>query len=239
MSNNAHRVVAQRLQSFHGRGGTVAAVRLGCSGCLSTVVSFLAVGLFIGAVVWGVARTLEAPAVAPIAFGPQDGVRAQQKIFGLARRSARGEHVTLTEAEINAFVARHLDPYDLPLREPVIRLRGDDTVEITGHLPRRRLLVESPLGSVVDVLPSAWLERPIWLTVVAHTRVETEPRRVLRLDARRVVIGRQRVPTFLLRLTLDPTSLRLTRISLPGQVQAVRIERGQVLIQTTASPGRT
>jgi hypothetical protein len=214
-------------------------VRLGCSGCLSTVIVFLAIGLFFGATVWGVARTLEAPTAPPIVFSPQDGIRAQQKLFSLGRRNTRGEGVTLTEAEINAFVVRHLDPYDLPLRDPVIRLRGGDTVEITGNLPRRRLLGESPLAALTDVLPSVWLDRPIWLTMVARARVETEPRRVLRLDARRVVIGRQRMPAFLLRLTLDPTSFRLTRIALPAQVQAVRVERGQVVIQTTASPGRT
>lgn len=203
------------------------------------MVVVLTIGLVAGAGVWGVARTLETPALAPVTFGPEDGVRAQQRIFGLARRGARAEPVVLSEAEINAFVRRHLDPNDLPLRDPVIRLRGDDLVEITGSLTRGRLLRESPFASLMDALPASWLERPIWLTVTAQARLETEPRRALRLDARRVVIGRQRVPALALRLVLDPASLKLTHIVLPPDVQAVRIERGRVVIRTTASPART
>jgi hypothetical protein len=66
--------------------------------------------------------------------------------------------------------------------------------------------------------------------------MSTEPRRTVRLDARRVVIGRQRVPRLTLRLLLDPSSLRLTRIALPPNVHTVRVERGRVIIQTTSSP---
>jgi hypothetical protein len=121
----------------------------------------------------------------------------------------------------------------------MIRLRGDDLVEVTGSLPRGRLLRESPLASLADLLPAGWLERRVWLTVTTHVRLEMDPRRALRLDARRVVIGRQRVPALTLRLMLDPTSLKLTRIALPRDVQAVRIERGRAVIRTTSSPGRT
>jgi len=37
---------------------------------------------------------------------------------------------------------------------------------------------------------------------------------------------------------LDPSSLRLMRITLPPHVQTVRIERGRVIIQVTSSPPR-
>src|SRR5438034_1270445 len=123
------------------RDGTVRAVRLG--GCLSTVVGFLAVVLVAAAGGWVVIRLLQAPIVEPVPFSPEDGVRAQQKIVGLVRRSTRAGSVVLSEAEINAFASRHLDPADLPLREPAIRLRGDDLVNIVGTVSLGRLLNES------------------------------------------------------------------------------------------------
>ncbi len=213
-------------------------MRLGCGGCLSTVVVLLAIGLIVAAGGWAVVRSLQAPAVERVPFSPADGVRAQQKIFDLARRAARAGPVVLTEAELNAFVSRHLDPADLPLHDPVIRLRADDVVEIVGIVPLGRLLRESPLAPLADALPAGWLARPVWLTVTTRAGLSTEPRRALRLDARRVVIGRQRVPALVLRLVLEPSSLRLTRITLPPAVQAVRVERGRVLIQATSSPAR-
>src|SRR2546422_8766283 len=205
------------------RDGTVRAVRLG--GCLSTVVGFLAVVLVAAAGGWVVIRLLQAPIVEPVPFSPEDGVRAQQKIVGLVRRSTRAGSVVLSEAELNAFVSRHLDPADLPLREPAIRLRGDDLVNIVGTVSLGRLLNESPLAALAEALPAGWLARPIWLTVGARGRISTEPRRALRLDARRVVIGRQRVPALVLRLMLDPSSLRLMRVTLPRHVQVARVGR--------------
>src|SRR5256712_11061554 len=171
------------------RDGTVRAVRLG--GCLSTVVGFLAVVLVAAAGGWAVIRLLQAPIVEPVPFSPEDGVRAQQKIVGLLRRSTRAGSVVLSEAELNAFVSRHLDPADLPLREPAIRLRGDDLVTIVGTVSLGRLLNESPLA---EALPAGWPARPIWLTVGARGGISTEPRRAPALDARRRVVGRQRGP---------------------------------------------
>ena len=212
-------------------------MRLGCGGCLSTIVVTLALGLGAGLGAWVVARSLQSPAADRVAFSAEDGARAQQKIFELARRGARADTVVLTEAELNAFVRRHLDPADLPLRDAVIRLR-DDIVEIAGTLPLGRLLRESPLAPLADALPAGWLARPVWLTISARGRLEPEPRRTLRLDVRRLAIGRQRVPALALRLVLEPASLKLTRIALPRDVQAVSIERGRVVIQTLSSPGR-
>src|SRR2546429_4707375 len=145
------------------RDGTVRAVRLG--GCLSTVVGFLAVVLLAAAGGGAVIRLLQAPIVEPVPFSPEDGVRAQQKIVGLLRRSTRAGPVVLSEAELNAFVSRHLDPADLPLGEPTLRLRGDDLAEIAGTMPLGRLLQESPLGSLAQALPAGWRARPAWLTV--------------------------------------------------------------------------
>jgi hypothetical protein len=186
-----------------------------------------------------VLRSMEAPGVTPPHFTREDDVRAQQKIVDLARRRPREGTVILTEAELNAFVSRHLDPVDLPLRDTALRLLGDDLVEVAGTTPLGRLLHESPLAPLTPAVPSGWLARPIWVTIRAHATIATEPRRAVRLDMRRVVIGRQRVPAVLLRVLLDPSSLRLMRIALPPEVRTLRIERGRVLIETTSPPPRT
>jgi len=201
-------------------------------------VALLAVGVVAIAGGYGVWRLFQAPAVEPTRFAPDDGVRAQQKMFDLARHRPRAATVVFSEAELNALVSRHLDPADLPLREPVLRLRGDDLVEFVGTTPLGRLLHESSLAALASALPSGWLARPVWLTVAARATITTEPRRALRLDARRVVIGRQRVPAVVLRLVLEPASLRLMRIALPPEVRTVRVERGRVVIETTSPPPR-
>jgi hypothetical protein len=202
------------------------------------VVTLLVAGLLAGAAGWVAVRFLQTPAVERVAFDPADGARAQRKIFDVARRATAGP-VVLSEAEINAFVTRHLDPADLPLRDVVIRLRGENDVEIVGAMPLGRLLRESPLTPLAGMLPGAWLARPIWLRLTVRASVVTEPRHALRLEPRRLAIGRQRVPPTVLRLALDPSSLRLTRITLPPDVRDVRVERGRVVIQTTSSRGRT
>ena len=214
-------------------------MRLGCGGCLSTLLTLTAVGVLSVATGWAVVRSLQTPAVERVSFAPEDGARAQRKLLDLVRGRPRGGPVVLSEAEINAFVSRHLDPADLPLREPVIRLRDAGGVDITGTVPLERLLHESPLGSLTDVLPTHWTARVVWLSVSARARTTAEPRRSFRLDTRRLAIGRQRVPTILLRLLIDPARLGLTRIALPPAVRTVRVESGRVVIETTSPPPRT
>jgi len=188
---------------------------------------------------WAVMRTLQAPAVEATQFTREDGVRAQQKIVDLALHRVRGGTVLFSEAEVNAFVSRHLDPADLPVRDPMIRLRDGDILEIVGTVALGRLVRESPLATLTEMLPAGWLARPLWLSVAARAATSSEPRRTLRLEPQRLLLGRQRVPAFMLRLMLDPSSLRLMRIVLPPEVQTVRIERGRVVIQATSPPART
>jgi len=174
-----------------------------------------------------------------VRFSADDGIRAQRKLLEFARQRAPGGATVISEAEVNAFVTRHLDPSDLPLGDPVVHLRGEDAVEIAGTVSVGRLLHDSPVAPLIEALPTAWQARPLWLTVVAGARVTTNGRRMLRLDPRRLAIGRQRVPAFLLRLVLDPGALRLMRIALPAEVEGVRIELGRVIIERASSPRRT
>src|SRR5262244_3910000 len=97
---------------------------------------------------WVVTRALEAPVIEATRFTREDGVRAQQKIVDLALHRGRRDPVLLTEAEVNAFVSRHLDPAELPVGGPVIRLYDGDALEIIGTVPLGRLVRESPVASL-------------------------------------------------------------------------------------------
>src|SRR5687768_9369702 len=80
----------------------VTAMRLGCSGCLGTVVGLALVAVVVGGAVGAAVRMLADPLV-PIPETTQaDGSRAQRKLFELGRQGRRGEPVILTEGEINA-----------------------------------------------------------------------------------------------------------------------------------------
>jgi hypothetical protein len=228
--------VRRRLRDSEAPGGSVRAVRLGCGGCSSTVLAFIAIAALVALAGWAVTHTLQAPDVEAPRFTREDGVRAQQKILDLALHRVRSGTVLFSEAEVNAFVSRHLDPTELPVRDPTIRLRDGDILEIVGTVALGRLVRESPVGALADMLPAGWLARPLWLSIAARAVMSREPRHTLRLEPRRLLLGRQRVPAFMLRLMLDPSTLRLMRIALPAEIQTLRIERGRVVIQQATSP---
>jgi hypothetical protein len=206
-------------------------------GCVTTLF-VLGLLVSVGAGAWGTARALQDPGDVTVVFSAEDAARAQQKLFRLLRGAAR-ESVVLSEAEVNAFVSRNIDPRDLPFPEPTVFLRAHDVVELAGRVPLGRLLSESPVAPIANLLPSSWLARQISLRLAAQAEFELAPRRQLRLDVREVILGQQRFPTFTLRLLFEPASLRFVRIVLPDAVADVRIESGRAVIQPILSRGRT
>jgi hypothetical protein len=127
---------------------------------------------------------------------------------------------------------------EVPLTGVSVRLPGDDRLEIAGRLPLRVLLSEGPLAGAVQMLPTAWSERPVWVRLRARARVEPSAgglRRYLRLDVERFWIGRRRLPSLLPRLLFSPTTLGLFRWPLPAPVAGVRLETGRVVITTSSS----
>jgi hypothetical protein len=212
-------------------------MKFGCSGCI-VLVLVLALGalLLVGAV-GGVIRMLADPEVTPAPVAAADGSRAQSKLLDLARPSKRGETVTLSEAEVNALLARHLvEARGVRLSAPSARLIGGDRLVLNAQSSVRQLFDEVSLGLVADVLPSRWQARPVWVHVGARVRVDGGPRRQLRMDVDEFAVGRQRLPSPLLRVMLDPASVGLLQWSLPSHVERVGIEPGRVVIRTAASP---
>lgn len=215
-------------------------MRLGCAGCLAAIVGLSA---FAGAA-WACVRMLQEPDVSIATATVDDGVRGQQKIYeilrgGDGRPKGHPQPITLSERELNGFLARHLaGAAAVPVSAVGLRLVGDGMVEFKGRLPLRHLVDESPFSAVADLPPAAWLERPVWLHLRA--RVRTEPgasrgqRRHLRLDVERFALGRQPLPVILLRLLLSPETLRIFRWPLPDAVEAVTIEAERVVIRTVS-----
>src|SRR5437899_2412778 len=93
----------------------------------------------------------------------------------------------------------------------------------------------SRLSGLGHVLPAVLLERPVWLMIRAHARVEPgvtrRERRYLRLDVREFAVGRQGLPAVLLRILLDPRTLGVLRWPLPDSIEAITIEPGRVVIR--------
>ena len=211
-------------------------MRLGCSGCLGVVVGVALLAALVGGTVGAVVRMLTPADLSSPATTAADGSRAQRKLFDLARRARPGESVVFTEAEINALLARHLvEARGIRLSSPSTRLIGGDRFVLHVQSPLRQLLDESALGLVADVLPKRWQERPVWLRIGAHVRVEESGgRRQLRVSVDEFTVGRQRLPALALRLLLDPAAIGLLQWSLPEHVEQVAIEPDRVVIQTTA-----
>jgi hypothetical protein len=208
-------------------------MKRGCSGCLVAVVSLGIVALAIGGAVGAGVRMLARPEAATLpATTAADGTRAQQKIFDLARHGRLPQPVTLTEAEVNALLSRHLvEARGVRLNTLGVRLVGGDRLELTGQTPLRQLFEEAGLSAIVTLLPVVWRERPVWVHVGAVVRLTEGPRRQLRLDVESFAVGRQRLPARALRLLLDPAALGLLQWPLPEHVERVDIEPGRVVIR--------
>jgi hypothetical protein len=185
-------------------------------------------------------RTLDWPeGTGPLAPDPQAGLRAQSVLAQLLLReaglSSRQDPLVLSAAEVNAFIAGHVEVRDAPIWP--VRVQIDPAgVELAGATTIGRL-VEAGLGSApARMLPFSIGAHPVWIgarggiTLTSGGRAE--------FLAHTATIGRQRVPVSMLWRAVGgrPRSLvwRMPRI-----VERVDIEPGRLLIHTRRpGPGR-
>jgi hypothetical protein len=221
----------------------LAAMRLGCGGCLSVLGLLCVVGLLAAGTVWLIGGVFESPGLAPPSGTAEDGVSAQQKIYDLSRGGAgqaarrRPATVALSENELNAFLSRHLaQAAELPLKDLSVRLPARDRLELSGRLPLRALLSELPGGSVFDAVPAPWRDRPVWVRLRGTVRLDPGGggRRYFRFDADGFWLGRRRLPTVLIRLLFSPLTLRLFRWPAPDSIEDLAVEPGRVVIRVGA-----
>lgn len=216
-------------------------MRLGCAGCLVSILIVVLVIAGVASTLVALVRAMDEPDIVLPVPGAADGIRAQQKLYDVALGSRGGaKEIMLTEAELNAFLARHLaDAAELPFTGMVVRLVGQDVIEFVGRVSARHLLSELPLASLGSLLPARWIDRPAWLSLRARVGLERgasrEQRRYLRLDVERFALGRQRLPSVLVRLLFSPATLRIFRWRLPDTVESLRVGPGRVVIRTASS----
>jgi len=216
-------------------------MRSGCALVAGAAVALLGLA---GASLWVCSRLLQEPDVVAALGSPEDGVRGQQKIFEVvrsepSRRGGRPHQVVITEAELNRFASKHLvEVAKTPIVVGAIRLAGDGVVEFKALLRLRDLLSASPFMTVASLAPSAWLERQVWLHLIARTSLEVgagrSQRRYLRFDVQRLAIGRQPLPGTLLRLLPSPGLQSLVRWRMPDSVEGITIEQGTATIRTSS-----
>lgn len=208
-------------------------MRLGC-GCL--MVTIVCVGL-VAAGAWVGYRGLQEPEVKVETPTAEDGLRGQQKIYtvlrgGAGRARARTTEIVISEREVNGFLSRHLaDAGELPVKAGTLKLLDEGRVEFKGRVTLRDLLP-------AQLLPAAWLDRPIWLHLRARASLEVEAarghRRHLRLDVERYAVGRQWLPGVLVRPLLSRAMLALFRWPLPDAVEAITVESEKAVVRTAS-----
>jgi hypothetical protein len=213
-------------------------MRLGCGLAVPLAVALLGLA---GASLWVGSRLLREPDVTAAAGTSEDGIRAQQKIFEIARgepprRGARPHQVIVTEAELNRFLSKHLvEVARMPVVFSALHLAGDGVVEFKGLLPLRDLVSASLAANLV---PTTWLDRQVWLHLNARASLvvgaNRSQRRYLRFDVQRLAIGWQPLPGLLLRLLPSPGLQGLLRWRMPESVEGITIEPGAVVIKTSS-----
>ena len=203
--------------------------------------TFVLLGLLLGGVLWLGSGILERPPSQHEVGSPADGRRAQQKLYEVAagrtgsRRDGRGTAVTLSEREVNAFLAGHVSGDESPLNEMGVRLIGDGVVELTGRLPLRALGGES-LGSLLQLLPQRWVPATLWVRLRGHARLESGTargdHRQLRLDIEQFSMGRRRLPAAVFGMLPGESGLRWIHWPVPDAVESLTVEPGRLTVAT-------
>ena len=200
--------------------------RLGLS-TLALVAFALALGAA-GFIAMGLAWPDQAGLVRP---DPEAGRRFQSVVVQLLLRdtglSSRHDPLILTAAEVNAFLAGHVEVRDPPVWPVRVRMDADG-VELGGATTLGRL-VEVGLGSRLgQVLPGLIGARPVWVEVTGPIVVRGGRAEFLAHAAR---IGRQRVPVAMLWRLLGGRPPGLAW-GMPRVVERVDVEPGRLLIHT-------
>ena len=208
-------------------------MRLGCIGCLLLIILILVIAL---GVIFLAGNILATPDVQPVSFARSDGLAAQQRLFEVLLRqsgqSRRRDPIVITEAEANAFLAKHLDQAGLPLSPIVVRFsRGELTAQ--GQTALRNLFKGPIFSHLLPYVPDKRLDTPVWVTVRARIRVDaTDRRHYGNVEVGEFALGRQPLGSFLLSFLMGPTGGGLLKWPIPSVVDDIQIRDRQVVIST-------
>jgi hypothetical protein len=186
----------------------------------------------------GPARPQASPAPSHAGPAPVPSGQTSEEKRG-TRTPSRRTTITLSESDVAAFLSHEAaQATDLSVRDLRVRLPEAKTVDLAARIRLGDLLMEPPAARLASALPKPWLERRVWIHVRGAARLEPGGaggrRRYLRLDVGEFSIGRQRLPTALLRLLFDPAALRILRWPLPRDVEDVTIEPGRIIVRSAS-----
>jgi hypothetical protein len=195
---------------------------------------FLLAGLGGGLVATRLLAQPEAP-VAPV--GGLTGLRFQQAVAELVLRStgvsSRTEPVRVTQGELNAFLAHHVEGRRWPVR-PLVVQAGEGRLALSGQTSLHQLGQGGGwAGWLVGWLPARVRDLRVW--VAAEGRLEVQPGAVT-FVVEGTTIGRQPVPPGWLwrALGLDPRELSWR---LPRVVERIEVKPERLLIHTRPPRG--
>ena len=211
-------------------------MKFGCMGCLALLL-ILAVVLVGGALaLYYAGSVFDMPAFPRVEYTPSDGHRAQQKLFELATRNSKrsAEPVVLTERELNAFLARHLEEGEGLHFSPIVVRLSPGTIEVQGRTTLVNLFQGFPFPLLAEYLPASALDRPVWVTVSGTIQVQKRRSRTERPYGQLVVsefsLGNQDLGSWVLAWMLGGKRESLLRWQLPPAVDGITIEQGRVVI---------
>lgn len=211
-------------------------MKFGCMGCFA-LLFIVAVVLVGGAVaLYYAGSVFDMPPIPVVEKTPSDGYRAQQKLFELAEWDSKRSAVpvVLTERELNAFLARHLEESEgLPFSPIFVRLLPG-MIEVKGRTTLVNLFQGFPFPLLAEYLPPSALDRPVWVTVRGTIQVQKRRSRTERSYGQLVVsefsLGNQDLGSWVLSWMLGGKRESLLRWQLPPAVDGITIEQGRVVI---------
>ena len=215
-------------------------MRLGCAGCLATLVSLGAVWALVGGGAWAWSRAWLPPSHLVASHAGQDASAADQKLAGLGPkaggRASRPDAIVLSEAEVSAVVSRFLEDAGL-LRTPLLttEMRGGRAL-VQWRGPAVALLQGPPLGWLSGLVTQRMGQTPLWITLAGDVQVGSASRlgrpryAEVRLASARV--GRLPVPGWLLMLMVGPRGASLLRWPVPATVDWLEVGERQLTIGT-------
>jgi len=212
-------------------------VKIGCFGCFVLVVAGLALLMVAGGALFLSTNIFGTPNVSPVAFSRSDGYSAQQKLYEIVQRQARSstrqDAVSLSEAEANAFLARHLAEGSIPLSPIVVRFPSDEFL-VQGQTAVRNVIKNPLFTSLLPYLPQKYLDRPVWVTLQGRIAVTGRgaSERTADVSVTEFALGRQPLGSFFLYALMGPSGAGLFRFHVPAVIEGIDIQRGRAVIRT-------
>ena len=160
------------------------------------------------------------------------GLTFQRTLAELAMRAAGVspgvEPLVVTTAQLNAFLARHVESRHLSLRP--VRVRAEaGRLEVAGRIGLGRLAGRSALGRLLTRAPAGVGETEIWVSARGPLRVSPGEAELV-VEATRV--GRQAVPADWVWRALELDPREELRWRLPRVVESIEVQPGRLLIHT-------